>query len=111
MANGGRREGAGRKPGVPNKITAETRKAAAAGGELPKDYMLRVMRDPTVEHDRRDKMAVAVAPFFHPKLAAIEHTGKDGEALMGEATDSREVAKAVLAILQGAVKPEVSDPD
>jgi hypothetical protein len=45
---------------------------------MPVDYMLRVMRDKSVDHDRRDKMAVAAAPFLHAKLAAVEHTGADG---------------------------------
>lgn len=81
MPKGGHRDGAGRKKGVPNKITSETIAAAAAGGEMPKEYMLRVMRDPTVEHPRRDEMAKAVAPYVHPKLANVEHSGKDGEPI------------------------------
>lgn len=84
MAKGGRREGAGRKAGVPNKITAETTAAAAAGGEMPKEYMLRVMRDPTVDHDRRDRMAKDVAPYVHPRLATTEVTGKDGGPVLIE---------------------------
>jgi hypothetical protein len=47
-------------------------------GETPIEYMLRVMRDRSVEHDRRDKMAAAVAPYVHPKLASIEHAGEGG---------------------------------
>lgn len=78
MARGGSRKGAGRKVGKPNKATAELRAEIAASGETPLDYMLRVMRDPTNEHTRRDKMAMAVAPYVHPHLAAIEHTGGGG---------------------------------
>jgi hypothetical protein len=103
MPKGGARAGAGRKAGTPNKVTAELQAAVAESGETPRDYMLRVMRDPVVDHERRDKMAVAVAPYVHPKLAAVEHTGKDGEALMPAATDSRELAKAILAVLGTAV--------
>jgi hypothetical protein len=40
--------------------------------------MLAVMRDETAPADRRDDMAKAAAPYVHPKLAAVEHTGKDG---------------------------------
>ena len=40
--------------------------------------MLQVMRDPLVDVDRRDDMAKAAAPYVHPKLAAIEHTGDGG---------------------------------
>jgi hypothetical protein len=46
--------------------------AAAASGETPLEYMLRVMRDVTVEHSRRDEMAKAAAPYLHPRLQAIE---------------------------------------
>ena len=34
--------------------------------------MLRVLSDPTVEPERRDRMAVAAAPFVHPRLASVE---------------------------------------
>ena len=50
--------------------------AAVANGEAPLDYMLRVMRDPTVDHQRRDAMARAAASYVHPKLAAIEYGGQ-----------------------------------
>lgn len=68
----------GRTKGTPNKLTVQLQAEIAASGETPKDYMLRVMRDPTVDHARRDAMAKAVAPFCHPHLQAVQHTGKDG---------------------------------
>jgi hypothetical protein len=77
MSNGGKRAGAGRKKGVPNKITAEVQAAVAMTGETPRDYMLRVMRDPRPDYGRRDEMAKAVAPYIHPKLSAIEHGSDD----------------------------------
>jgi hypothetical protein len=40
---------------------------------MPLQYMLSIMRDPTVDDDRRDEMAKAAAPYLHPKLAAVEH--------------------------------------
>jgi hypothetical protein len=43
--HGGARPGGGRKPGVPNRQTAELQEAVAASGETPLDYILRVMRD------------------------------------------------------------------
>jgi hypothetical protein len=39
---------------------------------LPLDYMLLVMRDPPVDHKRRDAMAMAAAPYLHPRLTAID---------------------------------------
>jgi hypothetical protein len=82
VARGGKREGAGRKTGSLTKRTQEVAAAALASGEMPMDYMLRVMRDPTVEHERRDRMAKDVAPYVHPRLATTEHTGKDGGPIL-----------------------------
>ena len=76
MQNGGKRPGAGRPPGAVNKKTAETAEAVAASGETPLDYMLRVMRDRTVDHARRDDMAKAVANYIHPRLTTTQATVK-----------------------------------
>jgi hypothetical protein len=46
--------------------------AAKSGGEMPIDYMLRVMRDETAPDSRRDRMARAAAVYLHAKLSAIE---------------------------------------
>ena len=77
---GGKRPGAGRKKGSPNKRTAARKAEIAAGGEMPLDYMLRIMRDPDTEPPRRDDMAKAAAKFIHPALAttdaSIQHKGK-----------------------------------
>jgi hypothetical protein len=59
----------GRTKGVPNKRTKEILVAAANGGCSPVEYMLAVMRDPAAPADRRDRMAAAVAPYVHPRLA------------------------------------------
>lgn len=68
----------GRSRGTPNKASAAKAAEVSASGLAPLDYMLAVMRDETVSADRRDDMAKAAAPYVHPKLAAVEHTGKDG---------------------------------
>jgi hypothetical protein len=62
----------GRPKGSPNKKTAEQVAAIAASGETPLDYMLRVMRDPTVDHERRDRSANNAAPYCHSKLAQTD---------------------------------------
>ena len=72
---GGKRPGAGRKAGVPNKATQATQQAVAASGMTPLDYMLSVMRDDQNPPDMRLDAANKVAPYVHPKLAAIEHSG------------------------------------
>ena len=73
----GERRG-GRQKGTPNKLTAEVQAAIAETGETPRDYMLRVMRDETVDHARRDAMARAVAPYCHPQLASVATTNETG---------------------------------
>ena len=55
-------------------LAAKTEAAVAGSeGEMPLDYMIRVMRDPTTEPHRRDAAAKAAAPNLHPQLAAIHH--------------------------------------
>ena len=70
--NGGARPGAGRKPGAPNKRTAALVKAAEAGGVMPLEYMLSVMRNTNEDPDVRLDAAKASAPYVHAKLASIE---------------------------------------
>lgn len=109
MPRGGPREGAGRKPGVPNKITAEMRAEIAAAGETPLEYMLRVMRDPTAEHSRRDDMAAKAAPFIHPRLAATEITGKDGGPVEVLGVSDTEAAREVSFLLARGLKNKTSE--
>lgn len=68
----------GRKLGSNNKAKKELVAAILASGETPLQYMVRVMRDTGVEHERRDRMAAAAAPYVHAKLQTVEHGGKDG---------------------------------
>src|ERR1700730_6497385 len=81
MANG--KKTGGRKKGTPNKATtaAAIRAEVAASGEIPLDYMLRVMRDETAEPARRDAMAKAAAPYVHPSLASVRHGGDEHNPL------------------------------
>jgi hypothetical protein len=62
----------GRQKGAVNRATAEARAAAEATGILPLDYMLSVMRDANAEPKRCDAMAIAAAPYLHPKMSAVE---------------------------------------
>jgi hypothetical protein len=77
---GHRRPRSGRSP---NKATtaAAIRAEVAASGEIPLDYMLRVMRDETVDPARRDAMAKAAAPYVHPSLASVRHGGDEQNPL------------------------------
>jgi hypothetical protein len=62
----------GRPRGSLNKRTQTLLEAAEAGGEMPLDFLLRLMRDPRAPIARRLEAAKAVAPFLHPKLSAID---------------------------------------
>jgi hypothetical protein len=76
MAHGGRREGAGRKPGTANVLSrAVANGYAADGGLTPLDYMMEVLRDKQLPGDVRLDAAKAAAPYVHPRLNAIEHSG------------------------------------
>jgi hypothetical protein len=72
MNHGGKRAGAGRPAGSATKRTRKiANKAAIEGGELPLEYALSVMRDPTASQLRRDQMAIAAMPFLHPRLSSV----------------------------------------
>lgn len=82
---GGRRSGAGRKPGALTKKTREIADRAMAEGITPLEFMLNIMRaDPPETDDARVNLeamamrfeaAKAAAPYVHPKLAAVELSG------------------------------------
>jgi hypothetical protein len=74
---GGKRNGAGRKKGIPNKVNAALREKLNAGGIAPLAFMLQVMRDTNQDFSTRLEMAKAAAPYLHPRLQAVEHTGQD----------------------------------
>ena len=62
----------GRQKGVANKRTREIADAAVKEGISPLGYMLQVLRDKTVDPERRDRMAAAAAPYIHPRLSNVE---------------------------------------
>lgn len=75
MARGGARPGAGRPrkeagsvPVVKNEAAAN-RPRKSLGGLSPLEYMLGVMNDADAEDARRDRMAMAAAPFVHARAS------------------------------------------
>ncbi len=72
MANGGARPGAGRKKGGHNRVTEEAIAKAEAGGVMPLDYLLGIMRDVEADETKRIDCAKAAAPYVHAKLNSIE---------------------------------------
>jgi hypothetical protein len=85
---GGKRAGAGRKPNVPNRASADRERKVAASGETPLDVLLKSMRiflalaDESAndkrqyEHYIRAAAAIAkdVAPYIHPRLSTVEQS-------------------------------------
>ena len=134
MPRGGARPGAGRKNGSPNKATQERQRTIAESGATPLDVMIENMR---FAHERGEEVLAKIletedganvdslkellrfrelaqgcakdaAPYVHPRLNAVEHTGKDGKDLIPE-TDHRNLARAVLDVLGHAKLAEAKD--
>ena len=103
MPRGGARPGAGRKKGEPNKATQQRQAEIAETGVTPLDVMIGAMRGAweAGDKDAAARFAKDAAPYVHPRLAAVEHTGKDGKDLMPESSP-RDLARAVLDILREA---------
>lgn len=94
MARGGYRPGAGRPrkeagkaPVVKDEKDAE-KPRKSLGGLTPLEYMLDVMNDRLADDARRDKMAIAAAPYVH---------GKAAEAAPGKKEQKQEAAEKVAA--------------
>jgi phage terminase small subunit len=68
-------------------------------GLLPLDYMLAVIRDPTIDAARRDRLAIAAAPYCHRRLA--EKTQKAAAAEAAEAAGSDDAWAGDLDYLDG----------
>ncbi len=85
MPRGGARPGAGRwngsKGGSGLAPLPKSSLAPDLGeGITPLEYMLSVIRDPAVEPFRRDRMAVAAAPYCHPRMSDQRVTKKELKA-------------------------------
>src|SRR5689334_4935886 len=84
MPRGGKRPGAGRPrkgeampPRAKVTVTAPAEGEFIPAGEMPLDYLMRVMQDPGADDRRRDWAASVAAPYFHLKRS---DAGKKGAA-------------------------------
>ena len=85
MASGGYRAGAGRPRGSTSKKLSKKdvkviKKSAKLSGITPLEYMLEVMNSTEADDERRDRMAIAAAPYVHEK-AADKKLGKKEQKL------------------------------
>ena len=58
-------------------MTQEAADKAAKMGEMPLDYLLRVMRDVGADEAKRIDCAKAAAPYLHAKRAPVNSEGED----------------------------------
>lgn len=82
MPKGGFRVGAGRpRKGAASAPTIKQIKREAKRAKMqPLEYMLAVMNDPGADDARRDRMAVAAAPYVHARADATGAKGKKEQA-------------------------------
>src|SRR4029077_115873 len=80
---GGYRPGGGR-PKKAKPIAPDIVRAATASKMEPLEYMLAVMNDPTSDESRRDRMAIAAAPYCHPRVAERFKGRKDEQSEAAE---------------------------
>ena len=102
MARGGKRSGAGRKAGSVSKRTQAIAEKAFERGMTPLEFMLDVMRDTRQEMSLRMDAAKASASYMHPRLAAVEVTGKDGGAIETKDVSDHDAAKRIAFLLTRA---------
>lgn len=109
---GGRRPGAGRKKGVPNKVTAEIRRRILETGKSPLDVVLWIAEEfvaaASAAHDNDTRLSLLeraaaiekdALPYLHAKLQSIELTGKDAGPIKTETNLS--VEEAYLRMVRG----------
>ena len=81
MPKGGPRPNSGRKPGSPNKKTAELQRKIAAEGITPLEYMLQVLRSKNSNKLEKLDAAKAAAPYLHPRLSSVDMSTKGDTTL------------------------------
>jgi hypothetical protein len=100
--NGGRRPGAGRPKGAICKSTRAILEALSSEGEMPIQYMLRVMRDEEAPDLRRDDMAKTAARYLRPQIAKLPEDAFEEPVVEGPPTESEAPAVAETQVPQAA---------
>lgn len=84
MARGGKRLGSGRPKGAANKKTREIAEAVVKEGITPLEYFMKILRDEAMPSDARFAAAKEAAPYIHPRLQAVQHSGDEDAPLRME---------------------------
>jgi hypothetical protein len=112
---GGKREGAGRRPGSVARIDAEARQKAFAGGLTPLDYLLSIMRDENEDKRQRIDAAKAAAPYCHARLSSTEVSGPSDGPLAVQTTNvlaiPEDMSEEELDVLERALRKTVARLD
>lgn len=69
---GGRKKGSRNKAVIEREMRAKAALKAAEAGDMPLDVMLGVMRGNRTATPEQIAMAVAAAPYCHPKLSSVD---------------------------------------
>ncbi len=109
IGRGGKRAKVGRPAGAATKKTREIADRAAAEGITPLEYMLKVMRNPKADVERRDDMAKAAARFVHPTLSAIA-IAPPAPPLPGGQTSLLDAARKLAFVLRAGVMQLPREP-
>lgn len=95
MAHGGKREGAGRKEGVPNKATAEVRKLAQAHGPKAIKELARLATEAESEQARVSAIKEILDRAYGKVAQPL--TGKDDGPIQIEDVNPRDKLRQLLA--------------
>jgi hypothetical protein len=85
------------------KLPTDIAKDAKAAKMQPLEYMLLVMNDPEADMARRDRMAMAAAPYCHPRVSDTR-IGKKEQAT--EAAETAAVGTAWAEDLELDIRPQ-----
>lgn len=113
MANGGKREGAGRKPGSPNKVTASVREAAQEHGPEALDRLVFLSKNAVSEAVQVTATKEILDRAYGKSSQSVELTGKDGgpiETVEIELSET-ERARRIAFILQNGIRANGHDAD
>jgi hypothetical protein len=95
----------GRKKGVRNKRSSEMEARIRASGMDPLAFLIALMRNAKAPLELRFEAARSAAPFVHPKLTAVEHSGPAGGAVQ---TETKQVSDIEAARWIGRLLSKVS---
>jgi len=108
---GGARPNAGRKSKTRELLIERSRLSVVNADVTPLEYLMTILADANNDTELRFKAAVAAAPYVHPRLNAIEHSGNIASKTTHELTDD-ELVSLVLSSGSGTTdeteSPQIS---